>query len=371
MPELKPVAEFICFAFAVSTAAMSVTAAERASEFPVSQEQMRALGIELIEIQTGPNSGGATFPAVVVLPPQGQRAVSAPLAGLVSQVLVEENAAVSKGTPVMVLASPELAQLQLALVQATNRARLAARSLARERALLHDGIIPARRVQEAEAAAGDSQAGLAQARAALQLAGIDDGEIDALTKGGRMHNELIVTADMAGVVVEIASTAGQRVAAADLLLRIAAVDRLWIDVQVPSMQAAQWPRGTKLVVSGGSEARVLSASVVAAGSQLVTLRAELIGHNANLRPGEFVQAELPVAADAWEIPLSALARHNNQAYVFVRAGEHFIATPVMLLSNSGQRAKVRGDLQPGQKIAAASVISLKAAWLGLGGMEDE
>jgi hypothetical protein len=167
------------------------------------------------------------------------------------------------------------------------------------------------------------------------------------------------------------SRAGQRVAAADLLLRIADVGQLWIDIQVPSMQAAQWPRGTKFVVSDGSEAQVLSVSAVAAGAQLVTLRAALIGRGANLRPGEFIQASLPVAPDAWELPLAALARDSEQAYVFVRDGEHFIATPVTLTANNGQRAKLRGNLQLGQKVAASNVISLKAAWQGAGGMEED
>jgi len=346
-------------------------AEERSNEFVVSDRQMRALGIELIAIEAREAHGGLTVPAVVVLPPSALRAVSAPLPGLIKQILVEENQSVVIGTPLLVLASQELGQLQLGLIQAANHARLAQQTLARERALLGSGIIPARRVQEAEAAASDAQAEQAQAEAALKLAGISDAKIRAMATGARLHQDLTVTADMAGTVVGIDIKAGQRVSAADQMVRIAQFEQLRVDIQVPGQQAAQWPPGTHVLLSGGIDARVLSASTVVAGTQLVTLRAEVLDRGARLRPGELVQAELPVAPDAWELPLAALARDGGQAYVFVRVGDKFRATPVTLVANNAQRVKVKGDLVPGQLIAATSVISLKAAWQGVGGMEEE
>jgi len=345
-------------------------AEERSNEFVVSDRQMRALGIELIAIEAREAHGGLTVPAVVVLPPSALRAVSAPLPGLIKQILVEENQSVVIGTPLLVLASQELGQLQLGLIQAANHARLAQQTLARERALLGSGIIPARRVQEAEAAS-DAQAEQAQAEAALKLAGISDAKIRAMATGARLHQDLTVTADMAGTVVGIDIKAGQRVSAADQMVRIAQFEQLRVDIQVPGQQAAQWPPGTHVLLSGGIDARVLSASTVVAGTQLVTLRAEVLDRGARLRPGELVQAELPVAPDAWELPLAALARDGGQAYVFVRVGDKFRATPVTLVANNAQRVKVKGDLVPGQLIAATSVISLKAAWQGVGGMEEE
>lgn len=361
----------VLLALVILVAPFHGAAGERSNEFAVSDQQMRALGVELVAIEAKATTGGVTVPAVVVLPPNAQRAVSAPLAGLIRQVLVEENQSVVLGTPLLVLASPELGQLQLRLIQASNHARLAQQTLARERALLGSGIIPARRVQEAEAAASDAQAEQAHAEAALQLAGISDAAIRATAAGVRPHQDLTVVADMAGTVVGIDIKAGQRVTAADQMMRIAQFEQLRVDIQAPGQQAAQWPPGTHLVLSGGIDARVLSTSNVVAGAQLVTLRAEVLESSPKLRPGELIQAELPVATDAWELPLSALARESGQAYVFVRVGDQFRATPVTLLANDGQRAKVRGNLEPGQYIAVTSVISLKAAWQGVGGMEEE
>ena len=76
-------------------------------------------------------------------------------------------------------------------------------------------------------------------------------------------------------------------------------------------------------------------------------------------------------ADAWDVPLSALVRDGDRAFVFVRIDGHFVATPVTVVASTGQRAKVSGPLTAGQRVAAAGVITLKAAWQGAGGMEDE
>lgn len=340
--------------------------------FAVSDEQMRALGIELVTLDTQPETAGARFPAQVVLPLQAEQVVSAPVAGLVNQVLVQENQTVTPGTPLLILSSPELGELQLTLVQAANRARLAAQAVTRERTLFQEGIIAQRRVQEAESAARDTEAGLIQARAALELAGVGKTEIDRIAANARVRSELTLTAKSAGTVTTLYAKPGQRVAAADPLLHLARVDQLWLDIQVPSGEASRWSSGAQLTVAGGLEARILSVSPMTSGAQTVLVRAQLTQGAGQLRPGEFVQAELSDAAGAgWNIPLAALARQGEQAYVFVRAADTFVATQVTVLSSAGQRATIAGTLQRGDRIAVSSVIALKAAWQGLGGAEEE
>lgn len=110
------------------------------------------------------------YPARVVLPPRQQQLVSAPLAGVVDQLLVTENDVVKPGQPLLRLLSPELGELQLKLMEAGTRSGLAAKTLQRERALFSEGIIPERRVQEAEAASAENLARRRQAEAALRMA---------------------------------------------------------------------------------------------------------------------------------------------------------------------------------------------------------
>jgi len=357
----------------VSSALLPAFAEERANRFAVSDEQVRALGVELVTLAAQLDSAGVRFPAQVVLPPQAEQVVSAPVAGLVNQVLVQENQSVTPGMPLLVLSSPELGQLQLALVQAANRARLASQALVRERALIKEGIIAQRRVDEAAAAARDADAELIQARAALELAGVSKADTARIASAAQVKSELTLTAKAGGIVTELTAKPGQRVAMADPLLHLVRLDTLWLDVQIPSGEASRWTPGSILRITGGMEAKVLSVSPVASSAQTVLLRAQLVNGAGHLRPGEFIQAELPLATGdaALDIPIAAIAREGEQAYVFVREDGQFVATEVTILANAGQRAKVSGTLRAGQQIAVSSVIALKAAWQGLGGAEEE
>ncbi|NQD38267.1 efflux RND transporter periplasmic adaptor subunit [Permianibacter sp. IMCC34836] len=350
-------------------------AAHSADGFSVTDEQMRALGVELITLKAQSDAAGARFPAQVVLPPDQENVLSAPFAGVITQMLVQENQKVSTGTALLVLSGPEFGALQLDLVQTSNRLRLARASLQRDQELFAEGIIPRRRLDESDAAARDAEAGQTHSRAALALAGVDAVQLDRIATSAAVSNELTLKAQRSGTVVALAVKTGQRVNAADPLLRLVRSEKLWLDIQVPSGSAVRWQKGQRVHVVGGAEAEVLSASALTSSAQTVTLRAQLRAGASPLRPGEFVQVELPISeASAWEVPLSAIARHDNHSYVFVRDSvnkDSFVAVAVTVLANAGQRAQIQGELKVGQRIAVSSIVALKAAWLGLGGAEEE
>jgi cobalt-zinc-cadmium efflux system membrane fusion protein len=104
---------------------------------------------------------------------------------------------------------------------------------------------------------------------------------------------------------------------------------------------------------------------VSSSSQTVVLRAVVEGKTSQLRPGEFVTVELPVAATqgSWDVPLSAVAHDGNQAYLFVRTADGFEARPVQTVASAGQRVRVQGAVTAGERIAVTGVVALKGAWL--------
>ena len=112
-------------------------------------------------------------------------------------------------------------------------------------------------------------------------------------------------------------------------------------------------------------ARVLNtASTVAGESQTVGLRAAIEGKTGQLRPGEFVTVDLPLATtqDGWTVPLAAVAHDGNQAYVFVRTADGFDVRPVNVAASAGQSVRIQGALKAGDTIAVAGVVALKGAW---------
>ena len=351
--------------------APTVRAADRAAKFAVPTSQIQALGIQTAALQSQTDSVTTSFPAQVVIPPKAEQVISSPVSGLIVQLLVQQNQVVRSGASLVRIASPELGQLQLQLLQATARATLARQAAQREQALFDEGIIPQRRMQEAQAALIEGEAMLNQARAALRLSGMPPATIERIAASGEPQDSVTLAATQAGIVTGIAVKPGQRVEAATALLHVAQIDSLWLDIQLPVSESANWPVGTKLKIQDlNVTARILSASqTVSSSSQTVVLRAAIEGKVGQVRPGEFVTVELPVLANpaatqgSWDVPLSAVAHDSDQAYLFVRTADGFEARPVKVVVSVGQRVRVQGPVKAGEQIAVSGVVALKGAWL--------
>lgn len=352
-----------------------------ADDFAVSAAQLAALGVTLQRLAADGASAVGSYPARVVLPPSQEFVVSAPAGGVVERLLVSENEAVRVGQPLLRLLSPELGEAQLRLSEAASKARLSRQLVERERRLFDEGVIAQRRVLEAEAAAAEDQARLRQSEAALRLMGLEPDAIRRVAEGGTPVDALVLRARQAGTVLRIEARIGQRANAADALLRLADTRRLWLDVQVPAArrEAVSLGAGSLSGVDRPLTAKPLSLTPTVSDAQTLTLRAEVQRGGEGLRPGDVLQVNVPVAGTpaggSFVLPLAALTRHSEQAYVFVRSAKGFTATPVLVQDGPGGTVRVRAapkatrPLQAGQEVAVSAVIALKAAWLGKGGGE--
>lgn len=348
--------------------AWSVHAADRPARFAVAAAQVQALGITTAPLQTQSEPVKARFPAQVVIPPKAEEVVSSPVSGLVAQVLVQQNQAVSRGMPLVRITSRELGQMQLQLLQAAARATLARQAAAREKLLFDEGIIPQRRVQESQAASKEAEAALDHAKGALRLSGMPAQAIDRVAVSGKTQDSITIAATQAGMVTEVVVKPGQRVEAASALLNVAQTDTLWLNIQLPVTESARWPAGTRVRIPDRDlAARILSASpMVSPGSQTVVMRAAIEGRTDRVRPGELVTVELIAGATAqsgWTVPLAAVFHDADQAYVFVRTPEGFDARKVKVTASAGQTLRVEGPLKSGEQIAVSGVVALKGAWL--------
>lgn len=363
--KVTPVLRLLALALAFHP---SLYAAERQSKFIVTDQQMKALSIETTALKAGGEPVVLSLPAQVSVPPNREQIVSTPLSGLATQVLVQPNQTVRQGAVLVRINSPELGPLQLQLLQAASRAGLARNASQREKSLYDEGIIARRRLEEAQAALSESEAALRQAKAALRFSGMANSQIERVVASGTLEDAITLSAQSAGTVVSVDVRPGQRVEPSVALIHIAQVDRLALEIQAPTAQAAAWRTGSKLTLQGRpGTATVTSISpMVAAGSQTVAIRASVDSGTGDLRPGELVtvQFPLPTATGSWDIPLSAVAHDNKDAYVFVRNATTFEARPVTVMSSAGQRVRVRGNLRAGEKIAVSGVIALKGSWLG-------
>jgi len=344
-----------------------------ADDVAMTAAQIQAIGIQLVKLDVPAPAAGVAYSARVVLPRSKEQIVSAAVNGMVDQVLVEDHAIVRAGQPLLRLNSHEFGELQLKLLETTNLARVAGSTLAREKSLVAEGIVPERRALEAQAAASNARAAQQQASAAVRLAGADEATIARIV-AGQVQDRLELRAPRTGTILSIEVKPGQRVADADPLLRMAELGTLWLDIDMPAAQADTWDRTATLQVVGrDATARPLSVSAQVNGSQTATLRAEVVSGVDTLRPGEFVQVQVPMRAggEAWQLPNAAVVHQDTRTVVFARVPSGFVAKDVHVVSESAQGVSVTGPLKTGDEVAVAGTIALKAAWLGASGAEEE
>ncbi len=345
-------------------------AAFPADTLKVSPEQMKALGVETLALasQAAPEMQG--LPAQVAIPNSQLQVLSAPLAGLVERVLVAAQQPVKKGELLAVLQSPALADLQHTFLQAATQASLARATLERDEKLYAEGIIAESRLLAARSHHVEVAADLAERMQALRLAGMSRAAIERLRAGSRVGSAIELRAPIDGVVLEQVAVAGQRLEPAAPVLKLARLDPLWLEIQLPVARREEVREGSAVTVPAvvaAGEVIAIGRSVVSA-NQTILVRARIDRGAARLRPGQYVEASIATAGEAgrWSVPAGALARVAGAPVVFVRTLEGFRVQPVKVVSESADQGVIAGPLKGDERIAVKGVAALKAALAGIG-----
>lgn len=322
--------------------------------------------IQLAGVQThivGAGSNGAardavTFQGTVILPPQATMVVSAPLAGVVQDIGVGVGQSVRAGQTVARLMSSQLLEWQRDTRQAQSNAKLAQAKLQRDEQLAAEGLIAQVRLQETRNQYEIAQSIAAERRQAMQLAG-----------GVAESNQplLALNAAVAGTVMEVLATPGQRVEMGMPVLRIARAGLLAVELQATLAQARTLRVGDSITLEGcRTPARLAAiAPSVNANNQSVVLRADFQSTEPCLRINQFVQASVKSSANTANtvntvntvhVPASATVQRDGKAYAFVRKPQGFAPVAVE-------------DVRAGDAIAVQGIAALKGAWMGLGAAE--
>jgi RND family efflux transporter MFP subunit len=325
-----------------------------AADIQLDAAQVQRLGIQTKAAQIARGIPLDRLPAEIVAPLESSRTVSAPFAGVVSGVAVDEGATVKAGALLARVQSRDYLAAQADLRRGGSDAALAQSQARRDAQLLAEGIIARARADESRARAADAQARLAQARAAL--AGIDPARDGAA-------GEYVLRAPVAGWVLRRTVSPGQVVGAFDPAFVIAADARVDVQFQVPVTQRTALAPGLAVEMEDGAQGRVVAvAAATDAASQSLRLRARL-AESAHWRVGErtTVRLLLPAPEGALRVPLAALLSDGARTLVFVAAGDAagFRAVEVERLGADAREAVVRGALKAGEAVVTRGTSALK------------
>lgn len=339
---------------------------------PISAAQRSALRISTVPVVAHAGAMTVGLPATVAIPPAQARAVSAPVAGLITEVRVAAGETVRAGQILASVRAEELVAAQRDLAQAGVQLRLAGQTAEREEALLREGIIPEARVQTARANLALARAQVEERRAWLRLMGLSPASIQAAERGERLTDSVSIVAPIAGVVLEQSAIAGTRVEPATPLFRVARLDPLWLEIQAPAEVAALVKVGQRVSIPGTmAVGKVVSLGKAVSAAQTVPVRAQVANPGGDLRLNQNVSARIEDLAGArqWRVPARALVRAQGQHWVFVERPGGFEPEAVRLLSQSAQSAAVDGPFSGQERVVVEGVAALKAAWQGMGGGE--
>jgi RND family efflux transporter MFP subunit len=345
-----------------------------AGEVPVSAAQMKSLGIETAPL--APQRAGELpgLPAQVIVPNNQLHVLSAPIPVLVERMLATAGEHVKKGQVLARLQGPAIVEMQRAYLQAATQLRLSKDNLVRDEKLFEEGIIAESRYRTTRSQHAELAAIYSERRQVLRLAGMSEAAIARLQSGSGLGSAVEVVSPVDGVVLEQMANAGQRLEAASPLFKVAKLDPLWLDIQLPIARQGMVAEGDQVTLPAQQAAgRVLTVGHGVGGSQTVLVRAVIDRGAERLHPGQYVEATVASAvrngppSGQWSVPNTALARLQGRILVFVQTGEGFRAVPVDLVAEGAQTSSVRGELKGDERIAVRGVSALKAALMGIGG----
>jgi RND family efflux transporter MFP subunit len=330
-----------------------------ATDAPITLQasQAAALGIRTQAAEGNGSHASARYPALLTIPASQQRVVASALPGMVDALLVSVGEPVRAGQVLAYVRSAQAQELQHDVHVAHSQAALAEAQLQRDEQLFKEGLIAASRLENTR-----TQAGLAQeqreerALALTQAGGSSQGETTRITLRSPIN----------GVVLERPVVLGQRIDASTALYRVATLTPLWLEMQVPAVQAADVRLGDSASVANvagaaGAGKVIGIGHAVDAASQTVLVRAELRTPAAALRAGQAVEALLERQAPGLvRIPSAALIVNAGKPAVFIDDGAgRYRIQPVEVVSSAGEVSSVRG-LPAGSPVVVQGLAALKS-----------
>ena len=340
----------------------------------ISQENIDNLGVKLGKLEAVTQFPVLSAPAIVVIPPAQEYIVSATQAGFIEKLDAAIGDKVIKGQVLARLNSPDLLTLQQAYLKAGNTLQLVAAIYQRDKKLLAEGVISDRRWQETSSEYHSAVSEADEQKQLLGIAGMTAGDIDQLGKKHRLTRQLNVRAPITGVVLERLAVSGTHIDMMAPLYRIANLDELWLEINIPQERMGSIKIGDRVEVENSEVSAKITLLGQSVNPENQTMLARAVVGTKNtesLRPGQRLNTLIIQPSDkaAFKVPNTAIAQNEGKAFIFVRNQQGFSVTPITVAGKQGDESIISGELTGNEEIAVKGAVALKANWLGLGSEE--
>jgi len=339
-------------------------------QLKLSAEQATSLGIRVAHPVASPTDKTLPYPAQIVIPTPQLWMVSAPVAGMLTNLSVARGDRVIARQALATMESPSFVSQQRDYLHAVAQEVLATQQLNRNTQLFQGNAVAQRVLESSQAEARQASIAVAERRQVLRLSGLSDESISRLTSEAAISATLSVAAPRPATVIDIAVSPGQRLEQSAPLIKLAQLSPLWVEIAVPASNIKAIRQGATVEVDGYDTPGqvVLVSETTDPATQTVLVRAE-VPNSGDLRPGQTAAARISFVSkreSAWELPYSALIRRGEQASVFVATQSGFRLLPVTLLEEDQDHVVVSGAITDKDEVATSGISALRGILLKLG-----
>jgi membrane fusion protein, heavy metal efflux system len=296
----------------------------------LSSEARASLDVQTEEIGLAVIEDDVLAYASIVAPWQKHAFVTSRISGRITSLLVKPGQQVSVGETLAEVESPELYDLQLALLNAWADVQLSDKLL-RQTETIAGSAVPGRRLQEAESKHSENLSNLAIARRKLHVLELTDESLDALLAAGNaaIMRTVAIKSPISGTLIHSDLAVGRVIDPTEHLFEIVDLNSVWGAIEVlerdlHKIEVGQAVELTPAAYSG----EVVQGTVHAKGNYLDPVThlgtvwtefSNATGNGPRLLPGMRGQARVLATASKRiiAVPLSSLIKDGVESYVFV------------------------------------------------------
>ena len=341
-------------------------------EVVLTPEAVERAGIKTTAARTVSASATLTVPGTVMSNAYRDTKVNALVGGVVRQVTVELGTAVTRGQPLTVIFSVELAEAQMKYLAMRAMLNADHQKLERTQKLAALGAASRQELEEITAIHTGHETEVAAARQRLLLLGLGPDDVSRLTDASHVVSEVTVRAPADGVVIARGVNPGQVVSAGQELFTVTDLSTVWA---IGDLYEKDFP-----VVRVGSQATVtVPVSTVAPlrgrvayidprvdpATRTARVRVEVPNKGGDLRLGMYVTLsfESRSGGHVTLVPRDAVQAvgNRNVVYVLVEGGEgRFAERSVKLGAALGESLEVLDGVKPGELVVTSGSFFLRA-----------
>jgi RND family efflux transporter MFP subunit len=340
-------------------------------EVTLTAEAVARAGIKSVVVGAGATTASISVPGTVTSNAYRETKSAALVGGIVRSVSAELGARMTRGEPLAVITSTDLADAQMKYLSAVAMLRADHQKLSRTEKLVEIGAASRQELDDVTAIHAAHESEVAAARQRLLLLGLSPQRVDALRDARDVVSEVTVAAPNTGTVIARAVNPGQVVNPGQELFVVADLTTVWVIGDLYEKDFPAVREGSAANVTIPPQGRTVRGRVayidprVDPTTRTAKVRVEVPNTDAALRLGMFVNVAFgaPAARSVTVVPRGAVQSVGERTVVYVvpETGEpRFVERPVKVSEQSGDVVIVLEGLKPGERVVTEGSFFLRA-----------